>query len=129
MMNLVWIAVGGALGAVARYGLSEGIQKWLGAGFAWGTLSVNLLGCFLIGLSFPVISSVGNFPHEVRFLAVVGFLGAFTTFSTFSLETINFLRDGQFAVAAGYVLVSNFLGVGLCFAGMRLGHLLLGKAG
>jgi CrcB protein len=125
MMNLLWIALGGALGATARYVLSDAIQRWLGAGFAWGTLSVNLLGCFLIGLSVHLISTVGTLPHEVRFLGVVGFLGAFTTFSTFSLETVNFLRDGQFTIAAGYILLSNLLGVGLCFAGIRLGHVLL----
>ncbi|MBN2321067.1 MAG: fluoride efflux transporter CrcB [Acidobacteria bacterium] len=127
MTNLLWIAAGGALGAMARYGLTQGIQKWLGPGFAWGTVSVNLLGCFLIGLAFHAISSVGNLQHEIRFLGVVGFLGAFTTFSTFSLETINFLRDGQFTVAAGYVLISNLVGVGLCFAGLRTGHWLLSK--
>lgn len=128
MTNFLWIALGGALGAMARYGLTETVQKWLGPGFAWGTLSVNLVGCFFIGLAFHAISSVGPWPHEVRFLAVVGFLGAFTTFSTFSLETINFLRDGQFTVAAGYVLLSNLACVGLCFAGLRLGHWLLGKS-
>lgn len=127
MMNLLWIAFGGALGALARYALTEAMQKWLGSGFAWGTLSVNLLGCFLIGLAFHAMSSVGALPHEVRFLAVVGFLGAFTTFSTFSLETVNFLRDGQFTVAAGYVLTSNLIGVGLCFAGLKTGHWLLGR--
>lgn len=127
MTNFLWIALGGAFGAMARYAMTESIQKWIGPGFAWGTLCVNLLGCFLIGVSIHVISSVGHFPHEARFLGVVGFLGAFTTFSTFSLETLNFLRDGQYTVAAGYVLLSNLLGVGLCFAGLKLGHVLLGK--
>ncbi|MBN1554974.1 MAG: fluoride efflux transporter CrcB [Phycisphaerae bacterium] len=127
-MNIVWIALGGALGATARYGLTEGVQKWLGPGFAWGTLSVNLLGCFGIGFLFHGIASIGTLPHEVRFLAVVGFLGAFTTFSTFSLEVVNFLRDGQYATAAGYVLLSNVVGVGLCFAGWRTGHWILGRA-
>ncbi|MBN1943819.1 MAG: fluoride efflux transporter CrcB [Phycisphaerae bacterium] len=122
MTNFLWIALGGALGAMARYGLTEQVQKWLGPGFAWGTLSVNLLGCFLIGVAFHAISAVGPLPHEVRFLAVVGFLGAFTTFSTFSLEIVNFLRDGQFTTAAGYVLLSNIVGVGLCFAGLQAGH-------
>lgn len=127
-MNWLWIALGGALGASARYGLTEAMQKWLGPGFAWGTLSVNLLGCFLIGLAFHAMASVGALPHEIRFLAVVGFLGAFTTFSTFSLETVNFLRDGQFTAAAGYVLLSNAVGVGLCFAGLKTGHWLLGHS-
>lgn len=129
MTNLLWIALGGAGGALCRFGLGEAVQKLLGPGFAWGTLTVNLLGCGLIGLAFHVISATGTVPHEVRFLAVVGFLGSFTTFSTFSLENLNFLRDGQYLTAAIYTAVSVLGGLGLCFLGWRVGHLLLGPGG
>lgn len=119
--NLVAIAIGGACGAVCRFGLSEVLQRLGGAGFAWGTLAVNLLGCFGIGLAYH-LAATNLVPAAVRFALVVGFLGAFTTFSTFSLETVDFLRDGQFTTASLYLLLSNLLGVGLTFAGLALGH-------
>jgi CrcB protein len=122
MTNLIWIGLGGAAGAIARYAMTEWTQRILGPGFAWGTLCVNLLGCFLIGLAFHVIAAAGALPHYVRFLVVVGFLGAFTTFSTFSLENVNFVRDGKISAACLYVAVSNAAGIALCFAGLRLGH-------
>ncbi len=122
MTNLLWIALGGAAGALCRYGLTETVQRWLGPGMAWGTLSVNLLGCFLIGLAFHFIASAGAVPHEVRFVVVVGFIGAFTTFSTFSLENLNFLRDGKYLTAGVYTGISVLAGVGLTFLGMRTAH-------
>ena len=121
-LPFLWIALGGAAGAVCRYGLTETIQKWLGTGFAWGTITVNLLGSFLIGLMFHAIATTGQLPHEVRFVVVVGFLGAFTTFSTFSLENVNFIRDGQYTTAALYIVLSTLPGVALCFAGMKTAH-------
>jgi len=121
-LPFLWIALGGAAGAVCRYGLTETIQKWLGTGFAWGTITVNLLGSFLIGLMFHAIATTGHLPHEVRFVVVVGFLGAFTTFSTFSLENVNFIRDGQYTTAALYIVLSTLPGVALCFAGMKTAH-------
>ncbi len=124
MTNLLWIALGGAAGAVCRYGLTEAVQRWLGPGMAWGTLSVNLLGCFLIGLAFHWIALTGTIPHEVRFVAVVGFIGAFTTFSTFSLENLNFVRDGEYLTAAIYIGISVVVGIALTFLGMRTGHLI-----
>ncbi len=116
--------MGGAAGALCRYGLTEVVQRWLGPGMAWGTLSVNLIGCFLIGLAFHCIASTGTIPHEVRFVAVVGFIGAFTTFSTFSLENLNFLRDGDYLTAAIYTGISVVVGIALTVLGMRAGHLI-----
>ncbi len=121
MSNFLFIALGGALGAMSRYGLSNVVQRWCGVGFAWGTLTVNLLGCFLIGLAYHLAAST-FVPSGVRFFIVVGFLGAFTTFSTFSLENVEFLRDGDLTISAVYILASNLLGVVLTFAGLLLGH-------
>ena len=120
------LAGGGAFGALGRYVLTEFIQPRLHARFpdlplAWGTLTVNYLGCFLIGLALHLISKTGPIPHEARFLFVVGFLGAFTTFSTFSLETLNLLRDGDYLIAVVYVLASVLGGLALVAAGMMLG--------
>jgi CrcB protein len=121
MHHLFWIALGGALGAVSRYALSETVQKLAGAGFAWGTLSVNLLGCLLMGLAYHLAATTAV-PANLRFLVTVGFLGAFTTFSTFGQETANFLRDGAFTTAGLYVLASNIIGVGMVFLGLWVGH-------
>jgi fluoride exporter len=119
--NLAAIAIGGACGAMCRFGLSEALQRLGGAGFAWGTLAVNLLGCFAIGLAYHLAATTAV-PAALRFALVVGFIGAFTTFSTFSLEIAEFLRDGQFTTAGLHLLLSNLAGVGLTFAGLALGH-------
>ena len=121
MWNFLFIALGGAFGAVSRYGLSNIVQRWCGAGFAWGTLAVNLLGCFLIGLGYHLATTT-LVPVGVRFFVIVGFLGAFTTFSTFTLENVEFLRDGMFTTAWIYILASNLIGVVLAFTGLALGQ-------
>ena len=121
MWNFLFIALGGAFGAVSRFGLSNVVQRWCGAGFAWGTLAVNLLGCFLIGLAYHLAATT-LVPAGVRFFVIVGFLGAFTTFSTFSLENVEFLRDGAFTTAGIYILASNLIGVVLAFTGFLLGQ-------
>jgi CrcB protein len=119
--TLLCIAIGGAAGAIARYALSEVVKHATGAGFPWGTLCVNLLGCFLIGLAFHLVT-LPAVPSGLKFMIVIGFLGAFTTFSTFSLENINMLRDGEFTRAGLYILVSNVGGIALAFAGFMIGH-------
>ncbi|HKK07915.1 MAG TPA: fluoride efflux transporter CrcB, partial [Gemmatimonadota bacterium] len=115
----LYIAAGGALGALARYGLAGWVHAWSGSGFPWGTFTVNLTGAFLLGLVARLLTGLAATP-SVRAFAVIGFLGAFTTFSTFSYETAALLRDGEwlpgFAYAAGSVLlalVGTFLGLGL----------------
>jgi CrcB protein len=115
------VAVGGAMGAVSRFVLSELLKRLAPPAFPWGTLTVNLLGCFLIGLAFH-LATASRVPHAVSFLLITGFLGAFTTFSTFSLETTELLQDGMTARAGLYVFGSNLLGVGLCLAGLTAGH-------
>ena len=119
--TLFCIAVGGGAGAIARYALSEGVKHLTGAGFPWGTLCVNLLGCFLIGLAIHLVT-LPAVPLGLDYIIVIGSLGAFTTFSTFSLENINMLHDGEFSRAGLYVLVSNIAGIGLAFAGYLIGH-------
>lgn len=125
--NLMAIAVGGMIGAVARFVVSTLLQDTIGPGFAWGTLAVNLLGAFLIGIGYHLVVDV-HVSGPVKFMLVTGFLGAFTTFSTFSLEVVDFCRDGAWWTALGYVLASNIGGIGLALAGFGVGHLIFSKA-
>ncbi|QEP43663.1 fluoride efflux transporter CrcB [Ectothiorhodospiraceae bacterium BW-2] len=111
-MNWLLLAIGGALGAVARFGLSEAIYGLLGREFPYGTLAVNLIGSLLMGLLYVVISERALFGDEVRLLLMVGFLGALTTFSTFSLDTLLLLQQGALWRAGANVLASVTLTIG-----------------
>ncbi len=106
MKHLIFIAIGGAGGALARHWLSNFVHDAAASKFPFGTLSVNLLGSFCIGILYVVIVERAMVHPDWRSVFIVGFLGAFTTFSTFSLETIALLENGQPAVALGYVLLS-----------------------
>ncbi len=116
-MNLVGIALGGALGALARYGLSGWIHARVGAEFPWGTLGVNVLGSFLIGLGLSYLQHT-SLPPEAREFLAIGLLGAFTTFSTFTWETAALLQDGEWARAGLYVGGSLILGLAAVLVGL-----------
>lgn len=118
-MSLVGIALGGALGALARYGLSGWIHGRMGAAFPWGTLGVNVLGSFLIGLCFSYLQHT-SLPPETREFVAIGLLGAFTTFSTFTWETAALLQDGEWSRAALYVGGSLVLGLAAVLAGLAV---------
>ena len=118
MMNLLLVAVGGALGAVARYGVGVGAARWLGLGFPWGTLAVNVVGGFAMGW---LAARVGPEQEALRLALGVGVLGGFTTFSAFSLETVR-LMEHQPGLAALYAAASVVLSVGACWLGLYLGR-------
>ena len=120
--DFLLVALGGALGAVARYGLALGMARVVPGPFPAGTWAANLAGCFLIGLVVPFVLAPGS--GAARLLVVVGFLGAFTTFSTFSLETLSLLRLDRPGLAALNAFGSVALGFLLTAAGWRLAHLL-----
>lgn len=122
MLHLIAIAAGGALGSLARYGMSSAVYAWLGRGFPWGTLAVNLLGSFLMGLLFVLLIERLSWAPEWRGAILIGFLGAFTTFSTFSIETLNLLEEGAMLAAFLNMVVSVWLCVLLCWAGIILGR-------
>ena len=122
MVRVLAIAGGGALGAVLRYWVSSGTHALLGRGFPYGTLVVNVLGSFAIGFLFVLFLERMTLSGEWRAGILVGVLGAFTTFSTFSIETLNLLEEGAHLKASLNVALS----VALCLAGAWFG-LLLGR--
>lgn len=100
------IALGGALGAIARFALSHQTYIWLGRDFAWGTLAVNLIGSFMIGLLTILLINKFAVSTEWRAFLIVGFLGSFTTFSTFSFETMQYIQIGELNKAMLNIAVS-----------------------
>ena len=118
-MAYLWIAFGGALGSVARYACSTAAARWLGFGFPWGTLIVNVGGSFAIGVIAALVAADGRplLGTDARAFLVIGVLGGFTTFSSFSLETLELARAGALGAAAANVVVS----VALCLLGVWLG--------
>jgi len=118
------VALGGALGSALRYGLGAWVQVLTGPSFPYSTLLINALGSFLIGVVIR-LSLEGALSGEGRLFLAVGVLGGFTTFSTFSYETLALLQDGEVGRALVYVLASVFLGLLLVLLGYRLGGALV----
>jgi len=119
------IAAGGALGAVARHQVSATVMRLAGAGFPWGTLAVNILGSFLMGVLIELMAQRLNIGQELRAFLTVGFLGAFTTFSTFSLDFATLFERGAGVAALGYAALSVVLAIAALFAGLALMRVLL----
>ncbi len=117
---ILYIGLGSFFGGVARYLLSQAIQSKAMTIIPYGTMVVNVLGCFLIGFVFA-FSEKGYISQEIRLLLATGLLGGFTTFSAFSNETVGMLREGQFTQAAAYVMGSVALGLLGTWAGLWLG--------
>lgn len=122
MWQVLAIAGGGALGALGRYWMSGGVYRLLGTGFPWGTLTVNVVGSFLMGLLVVLFLERLAVGPEWRAAVLVGFLGAFTTFSTFSIETLTLIEEGFMAKALLNVLASVLACVLACWAGILLGR-------
>ena len=118
MLQIFAIAVGGAAGALLRFFMCNGVYKMIGRDFPYGTLAVNVLGSLLIGVLFILLIEKLAVAAEWRAGLMVGLLGAFTTFSTFSLETFSLLEDGAFLKAG----LNVFLSVVLCLAATWVGR-------
>jgi CrcB protein len=121
-IQLLAIAIGGAVGCCLRYLVSLATAHVFGTVFPAGTLVVNVVGCLLAGLLFGLVEDRAGFPPIVRLLVMTGFLGGFTTFSAFSLETVNLMRDGSWAIAVGSLLANNVIGLASVLAGIYLGR-------
>ena len=124
LQKIIYLAVAGACGTLARYGLAGLVQRVAGASFPWGTVAVNGLGCLLFGVIWAMTSE--RFPGTVdlRVLLLTGFMGAFTTFSTFVAESGHLFADGQHWYGLGNILLQNGAGLVLFFLGMALGRLI-----
>ncbi len=127
-MFLLIIAAGGALGAVARYSLSGWVQGLLSTSFPLGTMVVNILGSFLLGFVFYLLEGLA-LSAETRSFLTIGFLGAFTTFSTFSYEALVLIQGGEWGRGGLYVGGSVLLGLFGVLGGLYLGSLLLQARG
>ena len=120
MNILILIFVGGGIGSIARYALMQAISRYItpGSAFPWHTLGVNVLGAFLIGLLIEILALRIAMPAPPRFLLVTGFLGGFTTFSAFSMETALMLERGDYLNSSLYILASVAFTVAAVFMGI-----------
>lgn len=123
MSKLFLIGLAGFLGTLSRYWMSGLIAKRYGETFPMGTLVVNLVGCFLIGLLFYLLGERFVVNQIVRTVVLIGFLGGFTTFSSFGLQTFTLLQDGEFGLAILNITASNIVGLLLVWAGYTLARI------
>ena len=117
------VAVGGALGALSRYGVDSWIERHTESAFPWATFTINISGCLAVGFLIAAFVDRHRAPEWLRIGVVVGFCGGYTTFSTFSQETLDLVETRAVAVAASYVGASVALGVAAVLVGTRLGRL------
>ncbi len=130
MTTLGWLAIaaGGALGAVARFAMSHQVYQWFGREFAWGTLSVNVVGSLIMGfLAVLLVDKLGA-SSEWRAFVMVGFLGAFTTFSTFSFETLQYIQTGELTKALLNIMINVLACLLAVWAGVVAGRYVLASS-
>jgi len=124
MSTYLWVALGGALGSVARFWMTNAVAALTGPRFPWGTILINVLGSFVIGLFAYLTTPSGRIPAslDMRAFVMVGICGGFTTFSAFSLQTLELARNGDWLAVAGNIVLS----VVLCLAAVWAGYALAG---
>lgn len=116
------IALGGGLGSAARFGVNHAVSQWLGNGFPWGVMFINILGSFLMGIAIAKFAQIDGLSQEFRSFVTTGFLGGFTTFSAFSLDFVTLWERGDLIQAFAYMLASvicSVLALFLALAVMR----------
>lgn len=118
--TLLLVGLGGAAGSILRYLTGYAADKWVGAGFPVGTLIVNILGSFLIGLTIGLLDRYTVPNPELKYLLVVGFLGGFTTFSAFTYENVNLLQTGNITTSLLYMMGSVVAGLAAVWVGFAL---------
>lgn len=117
MQNLILVGLGGFIGSILRYIISQFMQNAVSMAFPFGTLMVNVIGCFVIGLASVFVEKSGSGFLQLQLFISVGLIGGFTTFSAFGLETVTLLREQHFGMAGLYALLSLVLGIGAVFMG------------
>ena len=120
MEKWIYLLIGGLVGTASRYSLAGVVSQKIGAGFPWGTLAVNVIGCFVIGFLDVIFEKKFLLSPNYRILLMTGFCGAFTTFSTLMLETSNLLKENEFLYAFGNVFIS----FGIGFVVFKLGGII-----
>lgn len=123
MKKYLYIAIGGTLGSLARYGIKTFPWAIWHNGFPLGTLLINLSGSFLLGFFLALTFDYLDMDPDIRIGIATGFFGAYTTFSSYCKESILLLEHGKIVIALSYICLSALLGVGLCLAGMALARL------
>jgi len=118
VLRITLVGLAGLAGTLCRYWLSGAVVRRYGEEFPWGTLAVNVAGCFAVGLLYQLLQERGDVGETARAAVFVGLLGGFTTFSSFSLQTLDLARDGRWGLAAANIVLS----VLICLAAVALGH-------
>lgn len=116
-MNYIWIFIGGGLGSVARFELGQKVSKIAGTSFPFATICINIISCFILGLLFNLLVGKGTGTQTARLLLGVGFCGGFSTFSTFTLESFELFRSGNYIYAGANIILS----VVICLFGFWAG--------
>lgn len=124
MKQMLFIALGGSIGALARFGIAKFVNQISGGVFPWGTMTVNFIGLFVIGFLYELFEKT-LVPSEIRLFLTVGFLGALTTFSTYGMETITLFRNGQYDAALLNIVLSNVVGMVLVVAGIIVARVMI----
>ncbi len=117
MLSFVWVALGGAIGSALRYGVNIAAPRLLGTGFPWATLTVNIVGSFLMGLLSAALAEKFSDQPDLRLFLTTGILGGFTTFSAFSLDVFGLMQRGENSTAVIYALASVVLSILAVFSG------------
>ncbi len=120
----MYIAAGGALGSIARFWVGSAVASRLGTKFPYGTFVINITACAIIGFSLTFLAKRTNLNPAWRFLVPVGFVGAYSTFSTYEWETLSTLRSGAFSMAALYAFSSLFLGLAAVWCGALIAEMI-----
>jgi CrcB protein len=122
-MKYLWVALGGALGSVARFAIGLWIYERMGTRFPYGTFVINISGCFIIGFALTMLDERMGLPPQWRLAIPIGFVGAYTTFSTFEYETLRLAHNGQAAIALLYIVLSVVLGYAAVWLGTMTGRI------
>lgn len=122
--KLMWLGFAGAMGALARYELAGLVHRFNGVSFPWGTMAVNLTGCFVAGFLWTLFENRWPVSGEIRTIVMVGFMGSFTTFSAYILETSELMRSSEWIYAAANISMQNGFGLIALFTGAAFARII-----